>query len=129
VLPLQQEEAEIAHIIVERTEGSLADRLAQYRVYIDGELRGTLANTETAVFDVEIGARSVKIGIDAYCSPPIKVAVLGRTRVTCWPNLAHALGMPAMLPPSAWITVQEEPDLAPHCLPPAQMATAQTKAA
>ncbi len=110
----------MARIIVERTEGSLADRLIQYRVYIDGKLRGAVANMETAEFDVEMGTRSVKFGLDSYCSPPIKVAVLGSTRVTCWPNLAHALGMAAFLPPGAWITVREEPDFVPAKAPPAQ---------
>ncbi len=119
----------MAHIIVERTEGSLADRLSQYRIYIDGKFRGTLASQETAEFDVEIGTRSVKIGIDSYCSPPIKVAVLARTKVTCTPNIAHALGMASMLSPNSWISVREEPDLVPHCLPPAQIADIQSKAA
>jgi hypothetical protein len=119
----------MAHIIVERTEGSLADRLSQYRVYIDGKLRGTLASQETASFDVEMGTRSVKIGIDSYCSPPIKVAVLDSTRVTCTPNIAHALGMASMLSPKSWISVREEADPAPHCLAPGPIAALATKAA
>lgn len=104
----------MAQIIIERTEGSLADRLSLYRVYIDGEHRGNLANKETATYEVEAGTRSVKIGIDSYCSPPIKVAVLARTRVTCTPNIAHAVGMASILSPSSWITVREEPETAPR---------------
>jgi hypothetical protein len=99
-------------IIVERIEGSLADRRSSYRIYIDGAHRGDLASKETGVYDVELGTRSVKIGIDSYCSPPIKVAVLGRTRLVCRPSIAHAFGMVSRVSPSSWITVQEEPDVA-----------------
>jgi hypothetical protein len=119
----------MAHIIVERTQGSLADRVSQYRVYIDGTLRGTLASQETAEFDVEIGARSVKIGIDSYCSPPIKVAVLDRTRVICTPNIAHALGMASMLSPKSWIKVREEAQPVPHGILPPHAAEIETRAA
>jgi hypothetical protein len=107
----------MAQIIVERTEGSLADRLSSYRVYIDGKFRGNIANKETGVYDVEFGTRTVKIGIDSYCSPPIKVAVTGKTRLTCTPNIAHALGMVSMISPGKWITVREEADLAQQRAP------------
>jgi hypothetical protein len=113
----------MAQIIVERTEGSLADRLSSYRVYIDGKHRGDLASQETGVFDVEVGTRTLKLCIDSYWSPPIKVAVLAKTRVVCTPNIAHAFGMLSMLSTGSWISVREEPETAQNLPEPAKAVT------
>jgi len=95
-------------IIVERSEGSLADRLSTYRVFIDGKHRGDLTSRECAEYDVGFGTHAVKICIDSYCSPSIKLAVIGNTRLVCTPNIAHAFGMVSMISPSSWISIREE---------------------
>ncbi len=102
----------MAQIIVERTAGSLADRYRKYKVVIDGKVRGHISSGQTSVFDVDMGIHTVKFRVDPYSSPPVKVAVLGATRLLCSSGIAHAFGLMAFLSPSSWIQVREEDDVA-----------------
>ncbi len=101
----------MAQIVVERTEGSLADRFRPYKVEIDGVVRGRLGSSEAQAFEVPMGIHTVRFRIDFYSSPPIKVAVLATTRLICRSSVAHAFGLIAFLSPSSWIQVREEDSL------------------
>ncbi len=98
----------MGQIVVERTEGSLADRFRKYKVVIDGQMRGHIASGETRAYDVDMGIHTVKFRVDPYSSPAIKVAVLGSTRLLCNSGVAHAFGLMAFLTPASWIQVREE---------------------
>jgi diguanylate cyclase (GGDEF)-like protein/PAS domain S-box-containing protein len=98
----------MAQIIVERSQGSLADRLRPYSVVIDGQVRGAIRQSEKWSFEVAAGTHAVSFKIGYYHSPPIKVSVATRTRVVCRPGTAHAFGLLAVLSPGSWISVQED---------------------
>jgi PAS domain S-box-containing protein/diguanylate cyclase (GGDEF)-like protein len=100
----------MSQIVIERGAGSLADRFRPYRVIINGEYRGTIRQKEKWAFAVPPGVHTVHLRIDLYCSPPIRVAVVNRTRLVCRSSVAHALGLLALFSPSSWITVREEDD-------------------
>jgi EAL domain-containing protein (putative c-di-GMP-specific phosphodiesterase class I) len=99
-------------IVIEREEGSLADRLRPYKVIIDGHYRGTIRNKEKWAFAVPAGTHTVSFRIDYYCSPPLKVVVVNRTRLMCRSSVAHAFGLMALFAPSSWISVREEDEAA-----------------
>jgi len=98
----------MAQIVIERGTGSLADRFRPYKVIIDGEYRGSIRQKETWAFAVPPGVHTVHLRIDLYCSPPIRLAVVNRTRLVCRSSVAHALGLLAIFSPSSWISVREE---------------------
>lgn len=100
-------------IIVEREEGSLADRFRPYKVIIDGQVRGTIRHNETCAFSVQGGTHSVSFQVGDYYAPPMKVAVVNKTRLICWSTMAHALGLMAWVNPATWISMLEED----ACLP------------
>jgi PAS domain S-box-containing protein/diguanylate cyclase (GGDEF)-like protein len=100
----------MSQIVIERGEGSLADRFRPYKVIINGEYRGSIRQREKWAFAVPPGVHTVHLRIDLYCSPPIRVAVVNRTRLVCKSSVAHALGLLAVFSPSSWITVREEDD-------------------
>jgi hypothetical protein len=95
-------------IIVDREAGSLADRFRPYTVIIDGKVRGTIRHSERCAFAVPGGTHSVSFQAGDYYSPPLKVAVVNSTRLTCWSTMAHALGLMAWVPASSWISIREE---------------------
>lgn len=97
-------------IIVERREGSLADRFRQHQVIIDGQVRGSIRARERWSFEVPAGTHTVSFQVDLYHSPPIKVLVVNRTRLVCRSSVAHALGLLAVFSPGSWISVHEEDD-------------------
>jgi PAS domain S-box-containing protein len=99
-------------IVIEREEGSLADRFRPYKVIIDGHYRGTIRNKEKWAFAVPAGTHTVSFRIDYYCSPPLKVVVVNRTRLMCRSSVAHAFGLMALFAPSSWISVREEDEAA-----------------
>ncbi|HTZ71626.1 MAG TPA: EAL domain-containing protein [Acetobacteraceae bacterium] len=99
-------------IIIERAEGSLADRFRSYKVIIDGQYRGNIRQKEKWSFEVAAGSHTVSFRIDYYCSPALKVVVANRTRLLCKSSLAHALGMLAVFSPTSWITLHEEDEAA-----------------
>src|SRR5271170_4596874 len=98
-------------IIVERLEGSLADRFRRHKVIIDGQLRGSIRALEKWSFEVAAGTHTVSFQIDFYHSPPTKVLVVNRTRLVCRSSVAHALGLTAVFSPGTWIAVHEEDDV------------------
>jgi PAS domain S-box-containing protein/diguanylate cyclase (GGDEF)-like protein len=112
------------HIIIERTEASLIDRIRPYKVVINGETRGNIKHNEKWAYVVPPGTHVVRFRIDHYLSPPLKVAVVNRTRLVCRSSFWHAFGLLAMLAPSSWITIREE-DEAPEIerLYPSDMET------
>ena len=95
-------------IIVERLEGSLADRFRRHKVIIDGQIRGSIRALEKWSFEVAAGTHTVSFQVDFYHSPPIKVLVVNRTRLVCRSSVAHALGLSALFSPGSWISVHEE---------------------
>jgi hypothetical protein len=101
----------MAQLVIERTEGSLADRFRPYKVFIDGEMRGRIASKEVCTFDVGMGVHSVRFGVDFYRTPAIKVAVLDQTRLVCRSGLAHAFGLLWLVAPSSWIALREEDEV------------------
>ncbi len=105
-------------IIVEREQGSLTDRFRPYTVIIDGKARGTIRHNERCAFAVWGGTHTVSFQAGEYYSPPLKVAVVNRTRVMCWSTMAHALGLMAWVAPSSWISIREEDGLAESDPPP-----------
>jgi hypothetical protein len=54
------------------------------------------------------GTHSVSFQAGDYYSPPMKVAVVNKTRLICWSRMAHALGLMAWVNPASWISVLEE---------------------
>jgi EAL domain-containing protein (putative c-di-GMP-specific phosphodiesterase class I) len=98
----------MSQIVVERGEGSFADRFRPYKVMIDGQYRGTIRQNETWAFAVSPGTHTVSFRIDYYHSPAVRVAVVNRTRLVCRSSVAHALGLLAIFSPGEWITVREE---------------------
>jgi diguanylate cyclase (GGDEF)-like protein/PAS domain S-box-containing protein len=98
-------------IIVERLEGSLADRFRRHKVIIDGQMRGSIRALERWSFEVAAGTHTVSFQVDFYHSPPVKVLVVNRTRLICRSSAAHALGLLAVFSPGSWITVHEEDDV------------------
>ena len=98
-------------IVIERLEGSLADRFRPHKVIIDGQVRGNIRALEKWSFEVAAGTRTVSFQIDFYHSPPTKVLVVNRTRLVCRSSVAHALGLTAVFSPGSWISVHEEDDV------------------
>jgi diguanylate cyclase (GGDEF)-like protein/PAS domain S-box-containing protein len=98
-------------IIIERLEGSLADRFRRHKVIIDGQVRGSIRALEKWAFEVAAGTHTVSFQVDFYHSPPTKVLVVNRTRLVCRSSVAHAFGLTAVFSPGAWISVHEEDDV------------------
>lgn len=55
---------EMASLEVQRIFGRWTDRLRRYEVVIDGVIVGRLANGESSVFEVPVGAHDVFLKID-----------------------------------------------------------------
>jgi hypothetical protein len=99
-------------IQVEATIEGLAERYQLHEVVIDGQRCGTLKGGETRVFDVRPGVHTLKLAMDSYTSPPVKVVVgYGKTRVLCQTTVRRWFGVFASLPDTQ-IIVREEPELA-----------------
>jgi diguanylate cyclase (GGDEF)-like protein/PAS domain S-box-containing protein len=97
-------------IVVERPEGSLVDRFRSYRVMIDGEYRGSIRQKEKWAYSVPAGTHTVVFRINYYCTPPLKIAVVNRTRVICRSGVAQAFGVVALFSPNSWLSIREEDD-------------------
>lgn len=97
-------------IVVERPEGSLVDRFRSYRVMIDGEYRGSIRQKEKWAYSVPAGTHTIVFRINYYCTPPLKIAVVNRTRVICRSGVAQAFGAVALFSPSSWLSIREEDD-------------------
>ena len=71
-------------IEVERIGVGPSDRDQVYEVVIDGQVRGCVKCGETRIFEVPPGIHTVKLALDLYSSPPVKVVVgMGKTSLMC----------------------------------------------
>jgi hypothetical protein len=108
-------------IEIERIGVGPSDKRQVYEVIIDGQVRGCVQCGETRIFEVPPGIHTVKLELDLYCSPPVKVVVgMGKTSLVCQTRQQRRFPFFAARTPSTQILVREEVEaiVAP---PPARM--------
>jgi hypothetical protein len=108
-------------IEVERIGVGLGDKGQIYEVVIDGQVRGCVKCGETRIFEVPPGIHTVKLELDLYSSPPVKVVVgMGKTSLVCQTRQPRRFPFFAARVPSTQILVREEVE-AIFSAPPARM--------
>lgn len=71
----------MATIHIERARMSWMDRARSYKVHVDGEQVGEIANGGSLVVDVPDGTHEVQLRIDWCSSPVVRVEATSRTPV------------------------------------------------
>jgi hypothetical protein len=96
-------------IEVERIGVGPSDKGQVYEVVIDGQVRGCVKCGETRIFEVPPGIHTVKLALDLYSSPPVKVVVgMGKTSLICQTRKQRRFPFFAPRAPSTQILVREE---------------------
>jgi len=96
-------------IEVERIGVGPSDREQVYEVVIDGQVRGCVKCGETRIFEVPPGIHTVKLSLDLYSSPPVKVVVgMGKTSLMCQTRQQRSFPFFRPRLPSTQILVREE---------------------
>jgi hypothetical protein len=96
-------------IEVERIAVGPSDKSQIYEVIIDGQVRGCVKCGETRIFEVPPGIHTVKLELDLYSSPPVKVVVgMGKTSLVCQTRQQRRFPFFAARTPSTKILVREE---------------------
>lgn len=109
-------------IEVERIGVGPSDRDQVYEVVIDGQVRGCVKCGETRIFEVPPGIHTVKLALDLYSSPPVKVVVgMGKTSLMCQTRQQRSFPFFRPRTPSTQILVREEVEALAAPPPPARM--------
>src|SRR5271170_1039145 len=96
-------------IEVERIGVGPTDKSEVYEVIIDGQVHGCVKCGETRIFEVPPGIHTVKLELDLYSSPPVKVVVgMGKTSLVCQTRQPRRLPFFGSRGPSTQILVREE---------------------
>jgi hypothetical protein len=108
-------------IEVERIGVGPSDKGQVYEVVIDGQVRGCVKCGETRIFEVPPGIHTVKLELDMYRSPPVKVVVgMGKTSLVCQTRQQRRFPFFGPRMPSTQILVREEVEVL-VAAPPARM--------
>jgi hypothetical protein len=102
-------------IEVEAIVAGVSDPKQAHEVLIDGQRLGTVHGGETRLFAVSPGIHTVRLMMNGYSPPPVKVVVgFGKTSLVCQTTARKLFGVFPVAAPTTQILVREDYDPAPE---------------